>query len=520
MGIFPCVLIILDGWGIGPPGAGNAIATARTPHLDRYWQTCPHAELDASGLAVGLPEGQIGNSEVGHLNLGAGFRVMQELPRIDHEIETGAFFENPALLTAVDCARDSGHTLHLLGLFSHGGVHSHAHHLYALLDLAARRGLRHVSVHPFLDGRDTAPQQALEDLPELERRLHDTGVGRIATITGRYYAMDRAKRWDRVALGYRALVSGQGEHAATAADAVRASYAAGITDEFVKPTIVDGAPPDGPHPAIQDGDSVLWFNFRADRARELSQALLLPDFSGFERQRVPRDLCYVSFTEYESSLPVTAVAFHPQRVEWPIARVVADAGQRQCHLAETEKYAHVTYFFNGGEETAFENEERVLIPSPKVATYDLQPQMSAAGVADAAVERLKEGGRAFYVLNFANGDMVGHTGIMQAAVQAAEAVDRCVGQVVDATLAAGGCAAITADHGNAEQMVDPDNGKPQTAHTTNPVPFILVGAPDGTQLRPHGVLADVAPTLLTLMDLPIPDAMHGHGLLSLSRERG
>jgi 2,3-bisphosphoglycerate-independent phosphoglycerate mutase len=522
MAALPCALIILDGWGLAPPGPGNAIAAANTPHLDRYWRECPHATLEASGLAVGLPEGQIGNSEVGHLNLGAGFRVLQELPRIDHEIETGAFFENPALTAAVDYARDTGHTLHLLGLFSYGGVHSHATHLYALLDLAARRGLRRVSVHPFLDGRDTPPQQALEDLPHLEAKLAGTGVGRIATVMGRYYAMDRDKRWDRVKRAYDALVLGEGQRAPSAVAAVRASYETGVTDEFVKPTIVDlpqGGNADGPSPTISDGDAVLWFNFRADRARELSQALLLRDFLGFEREHMPHDLHYVTFTEYEATLPVTAVAFRTQHVEWPMARVVAEAGLTQCHIAETEKYAHVTYFFNGGAETPFAREERVLIPSPKIATYDLQPEMSAAGVAEAAVARLKRGGLGFLVLNFANGDMVGHTGDFEAAVKAAGAVDAAAGKVIDAALAAGGFAAITADHGNAEQMIDPQTGKPQTAHTTLPVPFILVGAPPGTTLKEHGVLADVAPTLLTLMGLPVPDAMHAHGLLVSSADK-
>jgi 2,3-bisphosphoglycerate-independent phosphoglycerate mutase len=516
--VSPCVLIILDGWGIAPPGGGNAIASAKTPHLDRYWSDGPHSVLDASGLAVGLPEGQIGNSEVGHLNLGAGYRVLQELPRIDEEIESGAFFRNAALQQAIDRARDAGKTLHLLGLFSHGGVHSHARHLYALLEMAAQRGLRRVSVHPFLDGRDTAPQQALHDLPGLEAKLRDTGAGRIATVSGRYYAMDRDKRWDRVEKAYAALVAGEGVHAPSAEAAVRASYNAGVTDEFVLPTIVDGggagaAPDGGPSPTIGQSDSVVWFNFRADRARELSQALLLPDFDGFARRRVPGPLCYVTLTMYDASLPVTAVALPPQHVERPIARVVADAGLRQCHLAETEKYAHVTYFFNGGREEPFEGEDRVLVPSPKVATYDRQPEMSAAGVAAAAVDRLGAGQYAFLVLNFANGDMVGHTGDFGAAVRAVEAVDAATSQVVDATLAAGGMAAITADHGNAEEMKDAATGEPKTAHTTNPVPFMLVGAPGGTRLKERGVLADVAPTLLRLMGLPVPEAMAGQGLL-------
>ncbi|HEU5318589.1 MAG TPA: 2,3-bisphosphoglycerate-independent phosphoglycerate mutase, partial [Chloroflexota bacterium] len=414
----PCVLIVLDGWGIAPPGPGNAIALADTPNMDRWWAECPHASLAASGLAVGLPEGQIGNSEVGHLNLGAGYRVLQELPRIDEAIRSGAFFENEALCRAVDVARERGKTLHLLGLFSYGGVHSHATHLYALLDLAARRGLKGgVAVHPFLDGRDTPPQQALEDLPDLEAKLHETGAGRIATISGRYYAMDRDRRWDRVERAYKALVLGEGDRADTAEAAVRAAYERGITDEFLPPTVID------PAGTIHDGDVVLWFNFRADRARELTQALLLPHFDSFDRIRHPNDLYYVTLTQYESSLPVQGIAYPPDFVEWPIARVVAEAGLGQCHLAETEKYAHVTYFFNGGREEPFDNEERILIASPNVATYDLQPEMSARGVAAAAVKQIETGGHAFVVLNFANGDMVGHTGKLEAAIQAAEVVD-------------------------------------------------------------------------------------------------
>ncbi|MGH2353418.1 MAG: 2,3-bisphosphoglycerate-independent phosphoglycerate mutase [Chloroflexota bacterium] len=516
----PCVLIILDGWGIAPPGPGNAITTARTPHLDGYWREGPRSTLAASGRAVGLPEGQIGNSEVGHLNLGAGYRVLQELPRIDQEIEAGGFFENPALLAAVDHARDAGRTLHLLGLFSNGGVHSHARHLYALLDLASRRGLRRVSVHAFLDGRDTPPEQAIHDLPALEAKLAETGAGRIATVSGRYYAMDRDTRWDRTAQAYRALVLGEGEHAPSAQEVVRRSYQHGVTDEFVVPAIVGGGgeagagPTEGgPSPTISGGDSVIWFNFRADRARQLCAALLLPDFDGFPRQRVPKDLCYVTFTQYEADLPVSGVAFATQHVQWPIARVVSEAGLQQCHLAETEKYAHVTYFFNGGREEPFDGEARVLVPSPKVATYDLQPEMSAAGVAAAAVEQLRTGRHAFLVLNFANGEMVGHTGVLEAAVRAAQAVDAAVSQVVEATLATGGMAAITADHGNAEAMIDPSTGGPMTAHTTNPVPFMLAGAPVGTRLKDKGALADVAPTLLRLIDLPIPESMAGQGLL-------
>ncbi len=517
-----CVLIILDGWGIAPAGPGNAITAARTPDLDRYRDSSPHSVLDASGLAVGLPEGQIGNSEVGHLNLGAGYRVLQELPRIDDEIATSRFFENPALCAAIDSARDGNRTLHLMGLFSYGGVHSHASHLYALLDLCARRGLTRVSVHPFLDGRDTPPKQALEDLPHLEAKLAETGVGRIATVMGRYYAMDRDTRWDRVQRAYAALVDGEGERAPSAEAAMHASYENGTTDEFVLPTIVEasealpageGATATQPSPIIRDGDVVVWFNFRADRARELTQALLLPDFDGFERHTTLSGLHYVTLTQYEAALPVQGIAYPPQNVEWPVARVVSEAGLSQCHLAETEKYAHVTYFFNGGREEPFPNEERVLVPSPKVATYDLQPEMSAAGVAAAAVQHIKSRKHAFVVLNFANGDMVGHTGKLDAALKAAEVVDAAVGQVVEAALGAGAIAAITADHGNAEEMIDLGSGEPKTAHTENPVPLILVGAPPGVRLKERGVLADVAPTLLALMGLPVPETMRGHGLI-------
>jgi 2,3-bisphosphoglycerate-independent phosphoglycerate mutase len=504
----PCVLIVLDGWGIAPPGPGNALTLARTPNLDRYWADGPRATLAASGLAVGLPEGQIGNSEVGHLNLGAGYRVLQELPRIDEEIRRGTFFENEALLRAMEVARERGTRVHLLGLFSYGGVHSHARHLYATLELAARRGLRDkVLVHAFLDGRDTAPEQALEDLPKLEAKLRETGAGRIATITGRYYAMDRDHRWDRVQRAYNALVFAQGETAPTAEAAVRQSYAKGVTDEFVPPTVINR------EAAISDGDVVIGLNFRADRSRELTQALLLPEFTGFDRTHRPNNIHLVALTQYDASLPVQAVAYPPQLVETPIAKVIADAGLSQCHLAETEKYAHVTYFFNGGREAPFEHETRVLIPSPQVATYDLQPEMSAREVAAAAVKEIEFGTNAFFVMNFANGDMVGHTGKIEAAIAAAEVVDSCVGAVVEATLKAGGFAAITADHGNAEQMIDPETNEPKTAHTENPVPFMLVGAPPNTNLKTDGVLADVAPTLLRLMQLPVPPAMKEHGLL-------
>ena len=510
----PVVLVVLDGWGLAEPGPNNAIAVAATPTMDRLWETAPRTSVEASGLAVGLPVGQIGNSEVGHLNIGAGYTVLQDLPRIDHEIETGAFFANPALVGAVEHVRaararrpERPARLHLMGLYSDGGVHSHASHCLGLVDLARRHDVDDVQVHLFLDGRDVPPRQALEDVERLEAQLATRAGARVASVIGRYYAMDRDKRWDRTARAYRALVLGEGERADSASAAVRASYARDVGDEFVEPTVI-GDPSAG---RIRDGDAVIFFNFRADRARQLTRAFVLPEFAGFERPVWPHPLHFVTFAMYEDGLPVTAVAFPPTLVDTPLARVVADAGLRQLHVAETEKYAHVTYFLNGGWEAPFAGEDRALIPSPKVATYDLRPEMSAPAIAEKVAEHVADG-YAFVAVNFANPDMVGHTGVLDAAVRACEVVDRAVERIVSATLAAGGVVLVTADHGNAEEMVDED-GEPKTAHTTNQVPVIVAGAPEVAALRPGGRLSDVGPTILELLGLPIPATMTATSLI-------
>jgi len=507
---YPLALIVLDGWGCAPDGPANALSLASTPAMDRLWETSPHTTVEASGAAVGLPAGQIGNSEVGHLNIGAGYTVLQDLPRIDQEIEAGTFFANAALVGAVEAVRDApeGARLHLMGLYSDGGVHSHASHCLALVELARRHGVADVQIHVFLDGRDVPPRQALDDLERLEAELAARGGARIATVIGRYYAMDRDKRWDRTAAAYRALVVGEGERADSATVAVGASYEQDLGDEFVRPTIV-GDPNVG---RIRAGDAVIFFNFRADRARQLTRAFVQPDFDGFERPASPSPLHFVTFGQYEDSVPVTAVAFPPVRVETPLAKIVASAGLRQLHVAETEKYAHVTYFLNGGWEEPFPNEDRALIPSPRVATYDLQPEMSAHGVAERAAAGLREG-YDLVAVNFANADMVGHTGVLAAAIRAADVVDGCIDRVVAAALEVGGVALVTADHGNAEEMVDPETGEPKTAHTTNPVPVIVVGAAAVTALREGGRLSDVAPTVLQLLDLPIPLTMTATSLI-------
>ncbi|MCC6175458.1 MAG: 2,3-bisphosphoglycerate-independent phosphoglycerate mutase [Chloroflexi bacterium] len=515
----PLVLIVIDGWGIGPPGPNNAIARANTPTMDRLWTSCPHTAVEASGTAVGLPAGQIGNSEVGHLNVGAGYTVLQDLPRIDHAIDTGEFFANPAFLGAIEHVTQgrggpNPRRLHILGLFSAGGVHSSGTHALALVDLATRHGVSDVQVHAILDGRDVPPRQALADMTALEAALRERGTARVATVIGRYFAMDRDRRWDRVEKAYRALVLGEGERAPTGVAAVEQSYAANTGDEFVLPTVV-GDPQAG---VIRAGDAVIFFNFRADRARQLTRAFVQPDFDGFERPSWPHPLHLVTFAEYEAGLPVTAVAFPPTLVETPLARAISAAGLRQLHVAETEKYAHVTYFLNGGHERPFANEDRCLIPSPKIATYDLEPEMSAVGVADAAIAGIREG-YPFVVLNFANPDMVGHTGILDAAITAVETVDAQIGRIADAARAVGAVLVVTADHGNAEEMVD-ENGHPKTAHTTNPVPAIVCGAAEVQALRSGGRLSDLAPTVLALLGIAPPPAMTATSLIASPTRSG
>ncbi len=493
----PVCLIIMDGLAYGVDCgtlSTNAIQAAKTPVLDRLWHDYPHTLLRASGPAVGLPEGQMGNSEVGHLNMGAGRVVYQELTRINRAIADGSFFENSVLREACAFARKHTGRLHLMGLLSDGGVHSENAHLYALLHLAHDEGVPEVLVHCFMDGRDTLPESGAGYIAELQAQMQEIGIGRIASISGRYYAMDRDKRWERVQRTYDALIQGEGRWAPTAECAIEASYAAGVTDEFVEPTLI------GSGGQVGDGDSLVFFNFRPDRARELSYACTQPGFDGFKRKSVPL-LHFVCLTEYDPALALP-VAFPKEYPVDVLADVVAQAGLRQLHIAETEKYAHVTFFFNGGSEPPKTGEERILIPSPKVATYDLQPEMSAPEVGDALVAAIERDAADFYVVNFANGDMVGHTGKFPAVIRAVETVDTQVGRVVEAIRACGGVALVTADHGNAEQMCAGDKGDPYTAHTCNPVPLIVAGTQE-LELR-AAKLSDIAPLVLELLGLAVP----------------
>lgn len=495
------MLMILDGFGLRAETAGNAIAAARTPNFDRLWAEWPHATLGASGLDVGLPDGQMGNSEVGHTNIGAGRIVYQELTRITKAIQDGDFFSNPALNAAID-ALDPDGTLHLMGLLSDGGVHSHNTHLYALLELAHRRGVRRVAVHSFLDGRDTDPKSGAGYLEELETEMKSLGTGFSATVTGRYYAMDRDKRWERVREGYEAVALGRGTSFTDAAAAVRESYAADVTDEFVKPLVREG------YGGVRDGDSIIFYNFRPDRAREMTRAFVHPEFDGFPIVR-PRLAAYVCMTCYDATMPNCSVAFCPQELTHTLGEVVEENGLSQLRIAETEKYAHVTFFFNGGVEAPSPHEDRILIASPKVATYDLKPEMSAYEVTDALLEALEKKDYGMIVLNYANCDMVGHTGVFEAAVRAVEAVDECLGRVVGRVLALGGVVLLTADHGNADMMQNPD-GSPMTAHTTNRVPVLSIG--ERRKLREGGALCDLAPTVLELLGIDPPAEMSGKSL--------
>jgi 2,3-bisphosphoglycerate-independent phosphoglycerate mutase len=504
----PLALVILDGWGHSDVELNNAIAMADTPNWDRWMRDYPHTLVDASGHSVGLPEGQMGNSEVGHLNIGAGRIVRMDISRIDHAIETGDFFENPVLVGAVEHAKRRGTALHLMGLVSHGGVHSWHEHLYALLRLARDRELRRVFVHCFLDGRDTPPQSADVFVQELVEVMGTIGVGRVASVVGRYYAMDRDKRWERVERAYNLLVRGAGREAADPVQAIRESYAAGAGDEFVEPiVVVDGGVPVA---TIADGDSVIFFNFRADRAREITRTLTDDEFTAFDRGAVPA-VHFVCMTQYDATFPLP-VAFPPQRHEGILADVMAAHGLRNLRIAETEKYAHVTFFFNGGVETEYPGERRILVPSPRVATYDLKPEMSAGEVTDKVVAAIEAGDTDVLVINFANADMVGHTGILPAAIVAIETLDRCLGRIESAILARGGAMIVTADHGNAERMVDPVTGEPFTAHTTNLVPLVLVSNDWRGRLREGGSLEDIAPTMLALLGIPPTREMTGRDL--------
>ncbi|MBQ2119354.1 MAG: 2,3-bisphosphoglycerate-independent phosphoglycerate mutase, partial [Peptococcaceae bacterium] len=493
----PVVLMILDGWGISEHKEGNAIAQSNTENMDRLLAQYGHSQLFCSGEYVGLPEGQQGNSEVGHLNLGAGRVVYQELTRINKAVREHTLQDNPAFQNVMAHCMEQNKALHLMGLVSPGGVHSHSSHLYGLLEMAAAKGLKEVYVHCFLDGRDVGPSTGLGFVEELEDKLQQIGVGRIATVSGRYYAMDRDNRWERVEKAYRAMTAGTGETAASAVEAVQQSYDKGETDEFVLPTVVQA---DGkPAAVIQAGDGVIFFNFRGDRAREISKAFVNREFDGFSREYL--GVQYVAMTQYEEGLDMT-VAFPPQDLQNTLGQVLADNQVKQFRVAETEKYAHVTFFFNGGVEEPNPLEDRLLVPSPKVATYDLQPEMSAIEVKDKLIEAIKGGEYPFILVNFANTDMVGHTGIPEAAQKAVETVDKCVGEVADAVKNAGGVLLITADHGNAEQMVDPVKGTPHTAHTANPVPFVVMSAEPYTVK--DGSLQDVAPTVLKLLGIDKP----------------
>ena len=500
----PVLLMILDGWGIAPADKTNAAAMAKTPNLDSYFANYPHTTLEASGKAVGLPAGQIGNSEVGHLNIGAGRIIYQSLTRIDKAIEDGDLYKNKELSRVMDETKQAGKALHLLGLLSDAGVHSHIEQLLALICMAKVKGLTKGYVHAFLDGRDVGPKTALEYIHELEDGMAQIGVGKIATVSGRYYAMDRDKRWERVERAYKALVLGDGGKAASAAAGVEASYAAGVTDEFVEPFTVDGV--DG---KITAGDGVIFFNFRPDRAREITRALHDDDFPYFARPEGARPVNYVCMTQYDATI-TAPVAFPPEEIKDTLGEVLAQHGLHQLRIAETEKYAHVTFFFNGGVEAPNANEERILIPSPKVSTYDLQPEMSAEEVTQALLAELDKDKFDAIILNFANPDMVGHTGVLSAAITAMEKVDDCAGRIVRKVLSLGGSVCITADHGNLEKMAESD-GSPNTAHTTNPVPFILVSK---EQHKLHnGILADIAPTLLQLLNIKQPAAMTGKTLI-------
>ena len=502
----PVVLMILDGWGISEHKEGNAIAQSNTENMDRLLAQYGHSQLFCSGEYVGLPEGQQGNSEVGHLNLGAGRVVYQELTRINKAVREHTLQDNPAFQNVMAHCMEQNKALHLMGLVSPGGVHSHSSHLYGLLEMAAAKGLKEVYVHCFLDGRDVGPSTGLGFVEELEDKLQQIGVGRIATVSGRYYAMDRDNRWERVEKAYRAMTAGTGETAASAVEAVQQSYDKGETDEFVLPTVVQA---DGkPAAVIQAGDGVIFFNFRGDRAREISKAFVNKEFDGFSREYL--GVQYVAMTQYEEGLDMT-VAFPPQDLQNTLGQVLADNQVKQFRVAETEKYAHVTFFFNGGVEEPNPLEDRLLVPSPKVATYDLQPEMSAIEVKDKLIEAIKGGEYPFILVNFANTDMVGHTGIPEAAQKAVETVDKCVGEVADAVKNAGGVLLITADHGNAEQMVDPVKGTPHTAHTANPVPFVVMSAEPYTVK--DGSLQDVAPTVLKLLGIDKPADMTGESLI-------
>ena len=507
----PVVLMVLDGYGITDKTEGNAIYMANTPVMDKLMAECPYVRGNASGLAVGLPDGQMGNSEVGHMNIGAGRIIYQDLTSITKAIEDGDFFENEAMLEAIENCKKNNSDLHLWGLLSDGGVHSHNTHLYGILELCKKQGFDRVYVHPFLDGRDTPPASGKDYVAALVDKMQEIGVGKVASISGRYYAMDRDNNWDRVEKAYSAMVYGEGVKAADPVQAVADSYANDKTDEFVLPTVIEA---DGkPVATVKANDSVIFFNFRPDRAREITRAFCADEFTGFERKGGKLPLTYVCFKDYDESIPNKIIAFKKQEIKNTLGEYLAANGLKQLRTAETEKYAHVTFFFNGGVEEPNKDEDRVLVKSPAVATYDLQPEMSAPEVSEKLNAAIRSGKYDVIIINFANPDMVGHTGVIPAAVKAVETVDQCVGTAVEAIKEVDGVLFICADHGNAEQMIDYKTKAPHTAHTTNPVPFILVNYDDSVKLREGGCLADIAPTLLEIMGLPQPEEMTGKSLI-------
>lgn len=510
----PFVLCVLDGWGLSDRTEGNAVAQAHAPNVKSWIDQYPFTTLAASETAVGLPPGQIGNSEVGHLNIGAGLVVYQDSTRISEAISSGSFFEEPVLLQACTHAKQHGSRLHLMGLLGSGGVHAYSDHLFALMQLARQQGIDQVYIHSFLDGRDTPPKSGYRFMQVLLAKIDELGIGKVATVSGRYYAMDRDKRWERTGLAYKALTRSEGETAPDPITAIQQSYDKGINDEFVLPTVIveDGQPV----ATVQDNDAVIFYNFRGDRPRQLTKMFVLPEFPEWERGPQLQNLFYVTMTQYEAGLPVHVV-YPPQNLDCPLARVISEHGLTQFHTAETEKYAHVTFFLNGGREAPFEGEDRHLEPSPKVATYDLQPEMSAEPLAARVLETIEADQHDVYLMNFANPDMVGHTGSLEAAIKAVETVDVCVGRIAEAVLARGGGLLVLADHGNAEMMIDPETGGPHTAHTINPVPCILI-APDDSPLRhvtlrSGGRLADVAPTVIDVLGLRQPEVMTGQSLI-------
>ncbi|MGH9740348.1 MAG: 2,3-bisphosphoglycerate-independent phosphoglycerate mutase [Candidatus Acidiferrales bacterium] len=516
----PIVLTVLDGWGYRPETKGNAIALARKPHYDRLLKEFPNTLIQSSGPWVGLPEGQMGNSEVGHLNIGAGRIVQMDITRVEQLIASGEFLRHPLLLEAMKRGRER--QLHLMGLVSDGGVHSHIEHLYALLRMARENKVEKVFVHCFMDGRDTPPESGIDFLRALERKMREYGAGQIASVSGRYYAMDRDNRWERVERAYRAVVHGESETKSNDPIAVmRASYEKGVTDEFVVPVAITTAANSG-KPAvargpIRDDDAVIFFNFRADRARQMTRALIEPGFDKFADPARPKNLCFVAMTQYEKTWPWLKYLLGPEKLEQILANVFAELSYKNLRVAETEKYAHVTYFFNGGIEKPFPGEERLLVASPKVPTYDLQPEMSAAGITDAVIQAIEKGEFDAIIMNFANADMVGHSGKLEATIQACETIDVCLGRIYQALRPRGGAWIITADHGNAETMIDPVTGGPHTYHTTNPVPFLLVSDDGRTPLRPGGSLRDIAPTILKLAGATEPREMTGHDLRNTER---